>query len=88
MIYPLVIKHVNRKSPMNGGCITKITNKRSIFQPAMFDYQRVYIDAYNRLRYTPISTCPNISKELGVHWAANVIANNDLGGRQHEGNGT
>ena len=40
--YPLVIKHGNGESPMNGRFRRKITDKWSSFQHAMFDYRRVY----------------------------------------------
>ena len=39
--YPLVIKHGNGKSPVNGSFNRQISYKWSIFQPAMFDYRRV-----------------------------------------------
>ena len=39
--YPQVIKHGNGKSPINGGFT--ITDQWSIFQHAVFDYQRVNI---------------------------------------------
>ena len=39
-MYPLVMKHGNGKSPLNGGFNRKITDKWSVFV-AMFDYRRV-----------------------------------------------
>ena len=40
--YPPVIKHGNGKSPMNRDLIRNITDKWSIFQPAMLDETRGY----------------------------------------------
>ena len=40
--YPLVIKHGNAKSARNWCFNRTITDQWSIFQPAMFDYRRVY----------------------------------------------
>ena len=42
-MYPLVIKHGKGKSPVNGCFNRTITLKWPIFQPVMFDYQRVAI---------------------------------------------
>ena len=41
-MYPLVIKHGNGKSIANGGFNKKITDKQSIFQPAMFGCRRIF----------------------------------------------